>query len=95
MCKKSLHKFYKPRFTIYKTRQLIIYEGIYKKLNCYSEQQFNNDKYKNIDIIEKKIFEKKDLFNRDYKYKVVNIDNSFPDFIFKNQERLKDLIYKE
>ena len=68
-------------------------DGIFKKLNCYSEQQFNNEIYKNLDTIERKITEKKDLFNRNYEYRVVEIDRSFPNFIFNNQENLKSLIY--
>ena len=93
------YKFYKPRFDKFIQNggwhfsSVKDAKGIYKKLNCYSEQQFNNEKYKDIDIIEKK-FLKKGSFNRDYKYKVVNVDNSFPDFILRNKEKLKDLIYR-
>ena len=98
--KLPFYKFYKPRFDKFIQNggwhfsSVKDAKGIYKKLNCYSEQQWNNEKYKNIDIIEKKIFEKRDLFNRDYKYKVVNVDNSFPDFILRNKEKLKNLIYR-
>jgi len=99
--KLPFYKFYKPKFDRFIVNggwhfsSVKNAEGIYKKLNCYSEQQFNNETYKNLDEIEKKIIERKDLFNRNYKYKVVKIDRSFPNFIFKNQENLKNLIYNE
>lgn len=99
--KLPFYKFYKPKFDRFVVNggwhfsSVKDAEGIYKKLNCYSEQQFNNGIYKNLDFIEKKIFEKKDLFNRNYEYKVVKIDKTFPNFIFNNQETLKKLIYDE
>ena len=99
--KLPFYKFYKPKFDRFVVNggwhfsSVKDAEGIYKKLNCYSEQQFNNEIYKNLDFIEKKIFEKKDLFNRSYEYKVVRIDKTFPNFIFNNQETLKNLIYDE
>ena len=97
--KQPFYKFYKPRFDkfIYNGgwhfSSVKSAEGIYKKLNCYSEQQFNNNTYKNLEVIEKKILEKKDLFNRNYEYKAIRIDKTFPDFIYKNQEKLNNLIY--
>ena len=38
---------------------------------------------------------KEDLFGRDYKYETIRIDNSYPSFIFKNQNKLKEFIYNE
>ena len=69
-------------------------EGIYKKLNSYSEQQWNNSKFKNMEIIKRKIDQKKDLFDRNYDYKVLEIDNSFPKYIFNNKEKFKELLYE-
>ena len=69
-------------------------EGIYKKLNSYSEQQFNNAKFKNIEIIKRKINQKKDLFDRNYNFKVLKIDDTFPKYIYENKEKLKELIYE-
>ena len=68
-------------------------EDIYKKLSSYAEQQYNNDNFKNLSIIEKKLKNKEDLFNRNYKYKTIEIDNTYPDFILDNKEILKDYIY--
>ena len=68
------YKFYKPKFDIFiedggwhfSTVKTVA--DIYKKLNSYAEQQYNNEKFKNISIIEKKLTNKQDLFDRNYKY---------------------------
>ena len=94
------YKFYKPRFDKFIAdggwhfSSVKNAEGIYKKLNSYSEQQWNNNKFKNMEIIKRKIDQKKDLFDRNYSYKVLEIDNSFPKYIFNNKEKLKELLYE-
>ena len=40
--------------------------------------------------IEERISEKKDLLGRNYKYEVINIDKSFPDYILNNKEKYQD-----
>ena len=67
--------------------------SFYKKLNSYAEQQWNNDKFKNIDVIKRKIDQKKDLFDRDYNFKVLKIDKTFHNYIIDNQKNLVDLLY--
>ena len=47
-----------------------------------------------MEIIKRKIDQKKDLFDRNYNFKVLKIDNTFPKYINDNQEKLKDLIYE-
>lgn len=49
-------------------------KGIQKKISSYSHQEYNNSKFNSIDVIEKKIKNKEDLFNRGYylKYKTKN-----------------------
>ena len=98
--KMPFYKFYKPKFDKF------IYDGgwhfssvknadgIYKKLHSYSEQQFNTNKFKNIDTIKEKIKLQKDLFDRNYKYKVLKIDKTFPKYIVDNQKKLTDLLYE-
>ena len=97
--KRPFYKFFKPKFDQF------IYDGgwhfssvksaedIFKKLNSYAEQQWNNQKFKNMDIIKRKIENKEDLFDRKHKFKVLNIDLSFPDYIYKNREIFKNFIY--
>ena len=95
------YKFYKPRFDKF------ILEGgwhfssvkspeeIFQKLDSYAEQKWNNEKFKNLETIKYKMQNKKDLFDRGYKYKVLRIDNSFPEFIIKNKNKLKNYIYDD
>ena len=94
------YKFYKPKFDKFianggwQFSSVKNAEGIYKKLNSYSEQQWNNNKFKNMEIIKRKIDQKKDLFDRNYNYKVLKIDSSFPNYICDNKEKLKELLYE-
>ena len=67
-------------------------ESIKKKINSYSHQEYNIDEFTNIKKIEEKIANREDLFGRDIKYKVINIDNTFPKYIFNNQIKFKDWI---
>ena len=43
-------------------------------------------------LVEEKINKGEDLFNRNMKYKAVAVDESFPEYIVKNKEILKDWI---
>ena len=96
--KRPFYKFYKPQFDIFIEEggwhfsSVKSTEGIYKKLNSYAEQQFNNENFKNLSVIEKKIKNKEDLFNRNYNYKTIKIDNTYPNFIVENKESLKKYI---
>jgi len=98
--KMPFYKFYKPKFDKFIENggwhfsSVKNAEGIYKKLNSYSEQQWNNEKFKNMEIIKRKIDQKKDLFDRNYNFKVLQIDNTFPKYICDNKEKLKELIYE-
>lgn len=97
--KRPFYKFFKPKFDkfIYEGgwhfSSVKSPEGIFKKLNSYAEQQFNTEKFKNIEVIKRKIEKKEDLFNRDHKFGILNIDTSFPKYIRMNQEKFKDFIY--
>ena len=59
------YKFYKPKFDKFILNggwhfsSVKTAEGIYKKLHSFSEQQFNNKKFKDMDIIKNKIKQKK------------------------------------
>tara|TARA_B110000211_G_C14037233_1_gene535150 strand:+ start:634 stop:1461 length:828 start_codon:yes stop_codon:yes gene_type:complete len=95
------YKFYKPKFDKFILNggwhfsSVKTAEGIYKKLHSFSEQQFNNKKFKDMDIINNKIEQKKDLFDRGYDFKVLKVDQTFPKFIYENQDKFKDFIYTD
>tara|TARA_Y100000590_G_scaffold273338_1_gene306896 strand:- start:6450 stop:7265 length:816 start_codon:yes stop_codon:yes gene_type:complete len=45
-----------------------------------------------VDVIKEKILKLEDLFQRDHKYKKIDIDNQFPDYIRNNLSIFKDFI---
>ena len=54
---------------------------------CKKALKFSQD-----DLDFKRIKENKDLLGRNYKYEVINIDQTFPDYIQKNREKYKEWI---
>jgi len=97
--KRPIYQFYKPKFDRFiddggwHFSSVKSPEGIAKKLSSYAEQQFNNQKFNSIDIIKRKIEEKKDLFDRNHDFEVLKIDNTFPKYIYENKEKFKNFIY--
>ena len=47
------------------------------------EQQWNNEKFNDITKIKEKINNNEDLLGRDFKYRKIEIDNSYPKYIRK------------
>ncbi len=68
-------------------------EKIRTKINSYSHQEFNKEKFTDIASIESRIKNKKDLFDRNIEYRVVKLDDSFPKYIVDNEEKYKSWIY--
>ena len=67
-------------------------ESIRNKIISYSHQEYNTKEFTNTDLIKKKISMGEDLFQRKIKYKKIEIDDSFPEYIFKNKGKFKDWI---
>ena len=67
-------------------------DSIRKKIFSYSHQEYNTEEFTNISLIKNKISKGEDLFSRNIKYKKVNIDESFPNYIIKNKEKFKKWI---
>ena len=65
---------------------------IKKKIISYSHQEFNQPEFIDEKNIRLKIDRHEDLFNRNMKYKVIEVDESFPEYIVNNQEILKEWI---
>jgi beta-1,4-mannosyl-glycoprotein beta-1,4-N-acetylglucosaminyltransferase len=65
---------------------------ISKKLKTFAHTEFSKNQYSDINIIKKNIEEHKDLFGRNITYTKVNMDNSFPEYILKNKNNLKEWI---
>ena len=66
--------------------------SIKKKIISYSHQEFNKEEFIDEKKIKSKIERGKDLFNRNMKYKVIAVDESFPEYIVNNKDLFKDWI---
>jgi beta-1,4-mannosyl-glycoprotein beta-1,4-N-acetylglucosaminyltransferase len=67
-------------------------EKILYKINSFAHTEFNKDEYKDPEKIKFYMKNGIDLFTKEKKYKVVEIDDTFPSYIQKNKEKFKDLI---
>ncbi len=67
-------------------------ENISKKIKSFAHGEFNTDYTSNEENIKLKIEKEEDIFNRGYKIKKIEIDSSFPEYILKNKEELKEWI---
>lgn len=66
---------------------------IKEKIEAFSHQEFNNTVINTIDNIEQSVRESKDLFHRsNISIQIVEIDNSFPEYIKENKNQLLDWI---
>ena len=71
-------------------------DAIIQKRKSFSEIYLNTEKNMSRDEILKKIYIGKDILDRkDYCYKPVKIDKSFPQYIYENQKKYSKLILKQ
>ena len=63
---------------------LYTHETISKKLKTFQHSQFSSPKFSSPEIIKEKILKLEDLFGRNHKYKKVNFDNQYPEYILNN-----------
>ena len=66
--------------------------NISKKIKSFAHGEFNTFDISKEENIRLKIEKRKDIFNRGYKIKKVEIDSSFPKYIFDNKEKFKEWI---
>ena len=90
-------KFYKVQWNIIENGGwhfsfLMKPEGIRDKLKSYAHAEFNTEKFTNLKNIEDRVKSNKDIFDRKQYYEKVDIDDSYPDYIRKNLNTLKDWI---
>ncbi len=96
--KKSFWKFYKPNLP------QIIYDGgwhfsflknsveISQKIKSYAHQEYNKERFNDVKTIEEKLSARKDILNRGFDYRKVEVDQTFPDYILQNREKYKEWI---
>jgi len=96
--KRPFWKFYKP-----KEPQLIFDGGwhfsflknpedISKKIKAYSHQEFYKNEFVDEEKIAQRIKNRTDIFDRDYKYEKVELDNTFPKHILENLKKYQNWI---
>ena len=94
-----------PFWKFYKDKNLeIIDEGgwhfnslltpkeISSKLKSFAHQEFSSPEYSDEEIIKENILNYRDLFKRNLKYEKVELDTTFPKFIFENKDLFKEWI---
>jgi len=62
------------------------------KLKTFAHSEFADKKFSSINIIEKKINNQIDLFERNHKYEKVEVDDTFPEYIRNNIKKFKKFI---
>lgn len=67
-------------------------EMIIKKLDAFAHTEYNKNEYKDPKKIEEALKDGKDIFGRNFEYKFVPLDDTFPDFILRNKEKYNNLI---
>ncbi len=61
-------------------------DQILKKIKSYSHGEFNDNSL-SIETIEKRILDNKDIFNRGFKLKKIDLDNDYPKYILENKKK--------
>ena len=96
--KPSFWKFYKPR------QPQLIYDGgwhfsflknptgISKKIQSYAHSEYNKSIYTDEKKIAERINNRIDIFDRNFKYEKIDIDDTFPKYILENINKYKDWI---
>ena len=67
-------------------------EGIAKKIRSYSHSEFNKPEFTDEKKIEERIKKRIDIFDRDFKYKKVDLDDTFPKYILENLSKYSNWI---
>ena len=62
------------------------------KIRSYSHSEFNKSEFTDEKKIEEKIKNRVDIFNRNFKYERVDLDNTFPKYILENLNKYKNWI---
>ena len=67
-------------------------ENILKKISSFSHGEHNKPEFANTRSIEENIKMQKNIFGLKFSYKKINIDHTFPKYIIKNKDKLKEWI---
>ena len=62
------------------------------KIKAYSHQEFYKDEFVDEEKIAERIKNRTDIFDRNYKYEKVDLDNTFPRYILENISKYQNWI---
>jgi beta-1,4-mannosyl-glycoprotein beta-1,4-N-acetylglucosaminyltransferase len=71
---------------------LLTPKEIQRKIKTFAHTEYNKKIYTHINTIKSKIKKKIDLFGRKIFFDKVELDKSFPEYIYKNKKKLKSWI---
>ena len=69
-------------------------KDIAKKIQSYSHSEFNTTEFTNEKKIAERIKNRQDIFDRNYKYEKVDLNNTFPKYILENLKKFENWIIK-
>ena len=67
-------------------------ENISNKIKSFAHGEFNRETNIEVENIRYKIEKGLDVFGRGYNLEKIEVDRSFPDYIYNNQKKFKDWI---
>ena len=70
-------------------------KDISKKFKSLAETSWDKEEFYDEKIIEAKIKNKEDLFNRGHKFEYIDIDDSYPDYLINNKNKYSKWILNE
>lgn len=65
---------------------------ISEKIKAFSHQEFNTEMNRNPELIKEKIEKRQDLFGRNNKMEVAELDSSFPSYLVQNRKKFEHFI---
>ena len=69
-------------------------DGIVNKIKSFQHTEFDTEEFKNKEKIINKINEGKDIFDRNFSFKKIDIDKRFPEYIRINHKKFENWIIK-
>ena len=67
-------------------------QKIIDKIKSFAHSEYNDQKYLNINLIKKKILERKDLFEKSNKFNKIENEKKLPEYLIKNKKKFKSLM---
>ena len=67
-------------------------ERIIKKLESFAHTEYNKEEFKDPKKIEEAISSGRDILGRDFHYKFIAIDDTFPKYLLTNMDKYRHLV---